>query len=139
MSVTETTKINIEKILELIEKNDNISDLHLSGEEPITYRINGDIVRKTEAGVIKNEAVELMLRQLLNGNPQRFDKFLGDKDMDFAYVSKSGVPYRVNAFFKTGRVGIVMRKINSVARNLDEIMFKDVADSIKKHVLTAKK
>jgi hypothetical protein len=30
MSVNENNKINIEKILELIEKNDNISDLHLS-------------------------------------------------------------------------------------------------------------
>ncbi len=123
----------------MIEKNDNISDLHLSGEEPITYRVNGDIVRKTEAGNLKNESVELILRQLLNGNPQRYEKFLGDKDMDFAFVSKNGVPYRVNAFFKTGRIGIVMRKINSKAKKLDELMFKDTADSIKNNVLTAKK
>lgn len=139
MSASENNKVNIEKILELIEKNDNISDLHFSGEEPIAYRINGDIVRKTEAGIIKNEAVELMLRQLLNGNPQRFDKFLGDKDMDFAYVSKSGVPYRVNAFLKTGRVGIVMRKINREAKKIEDLMFADIADSIKKHILSAKK
>ncbi|USN57678.1 MAG: PilT/PilU family type 4a pilus ATPase [Candidatus Peribacteria bacterium] len=105
----------------------------------MAYRINGDIVRKVEVGIIKNEVVELMLRQLLNGNPQRFDKFLGDKDMDFAYVSKNGVPYRVNAFLKTGRVGIVMRKINRSARVLDELMFKDIADTIKQHILTAKK
>lgn len=139
MSVNDNNKINIEKILELIEKNDNISDLHLSGEEPIAYRINGDIVRKVEAGIIKNEVVELMLRQLLNGNPQRFDKFLGDKDIDFAYVSKSGVPYRVNAFLKTGRVGIVMRKINREAKNLDDLMFSDIAKTIKDNVLNAKK
>jgi Tfp pilus assembly ATPase PilU len=79
------------------------------------------------------------LRQLLNGNPQRFDKFLGDKDMDFAYVSKNGVPYRVNAFLKTGRVGIVMRKINREAKPLEELMFKETADTIKREVLHARK
>ncbi|MBU0627363.1 hypothetical protein KKG31_02065 [Patescibacteria group bacterium] len=48
-----------------------------------------------------NEVVEIILRQLFQGNPQRFDKFLGDKEADFAYVSKTGTPYRINAFFKT--------------------------------------
>jgi twitching motility protein PilT len=139
MNLGDSPKVNIESILELLEKNDNISDLHLSGGEAIAYRINGDIVRKPEAGILKNESIELILRQLLNGNPQRFDKFLGDKDMDFAYVSKSGVPYRVNAFLKTGRIGIVMRKINSTAKKLEDIMFSDVADSVKSHILQAKK
>jgi len=45
--------------------------------------------------------VEVVLRQLFEGNPQRFDKFLGDKEADFAYMSKSGTPYRINAFLKT--------------------------------------
>jgi Tfp pilus assembly pilus retraction ATPase PilT len=52
---TGNKKINIESILDLIEKNDNISDLHISGNEPLAYRINGDIVRKTEAGTVSNE------------------------------------------------------------------------------------
>ena len=32
---------DIEQILALIEKNANISDLHLSGGESIAYRLNG--------------------------------------------------------------------------------------------------
>jgi len=83
--------------------------------------------------------MEIVLRQLFQGNPQRFDKFLGDKEADFAYVSKAGVPYRVNAFFKTGRIGVVMRKINAMAKKLEELIFSDIADSIKKNILSAKK
>jgi Tfp pilus assembly ATPase PilU len=64
---------------------------------------------------------------------------LGDKEADFAYVSKSGVPYRVNAFFKTGRIGIVMRKINAVSKKIEELIFSDIAESIKKNILSAKK
>ncbi len=130
---------DIEQILALIEKNPNISDLHLSWGESISYRMNGDVVREETAGKLSNESMEIVLRQLFQWNPQRFDKFLGDKEADFAYVSKNNVPYRVNAFFKTGRVGVVMRKINAVAKNLEELIFSDIAESIKKNILSAKK
>ena len=130
---------DIEQILTLIEKNPNISDLHLSWWESISYRSNGEIIREESAGKLSNESMEIVLRQLFQGNPQRFDKFLGDKEADFAYVSKNGVPYRVNSFFKTGRIGVVMRKINAMAKNIEELIFSDIADSIKKNILSAKK
>jgi len=130
---------DIEQILALIEKNPNISDLHLSWGESISYRLNGEIIREETAGKLSNESMEIVLRQLFQGNPQRFDKFLGDKEADFAYVSKAGVPYRVNAFFKTGRIGVVMRKINAMAKKLEELIFSDISESIKKNILSAKK
>ncbi len=130
---------DIESILQLITKNPNISDLHLSWWEFISYRLNGEIIRETKAWKITQEMIEVILRQLFQGNPQRFDKFLGDKDVDFAYVSKDGTPYRVNAFLKTGKIGIVMRKINRSSKGLNELMFTDTAESIKKNILSAKK
>lgn len=130
---------DIEQILALIEKNVNISDLHLSGGENIAYRLNWEIIREERAGKLTNEIVEIILRQLFQWNPQRFDKFLGDKEADFAYQSKTWTPYRVNAFLKTGKIGIVMRKINSTAKTLEELIFTDIAESIKKNVLGAKK
>lgn len=133
------TTFDIEHILSLIEKNPNISDLHLSGSEAICYRLNGEIIKETSVGMISNEAMEIVLRQLFQSNPQRFDKFLGDKEADFAFVSRAGVPYRVNAFLKTGRIAVVMRKINAVARKLEDIIFSDIADSIKKNILSQKK
>ncbi|MEI8090692.1 MAG: hypothetical protein WCG98_00025 [bacterium] len=71
-----SSTFDIEQILVLIEKNPNISDLHLSGGEGVSYRLNGEIVREEQAGKISNEAIEVVLRQLFQGNPQRFDKFL---------------------------------------------------------------
>lgn len=133
------TWIDIESILGLITKNSNISDLHLSGGESIAYRLNWEIIREEQAGKLTSESMEIILRQLMGGNPQRYDKFLGDKDVDFAYVSKDGTPYRVNAFLKTGRIGIVMRKINGQAKPLEELMFSDTSEWIRKNVLTAKK
>jgi Tfp pilus assembly ATPase PilU len=60
---------------------------------------------------------------------------LGDKEADFAYVSRNNVPYRVNAFFKTGRIGVVMRKINAASKKIEELIFSDIADSIRKNIL----
>lgn len=130
---------DVEQILTLIEKNPNISDLHLSGWEIMAYRINGEIFREEKNWRLNNEVMEIILRQLFLGNPQRFDKFLWDKEADFAYVSKNWTPYRVNAFLKTWKIWIVMRKINSFPKNLEDIIFSDLAESIKKNILTAKK
>jgi Tfp pilus assembly pilus retraction ATPase PilT len=55
---------DIEQILALIEKNPNISDLHLSGGESISYRMNGEIIREETAGKLSNESMEIVLRQL---------------------------------------------------------------------------
>ncbi|HRX63545.1 MAG TPA: PilT/PilU family type 4a pilus ATPase [Candidatus Absconditabacterales bacterium] len=135
----ENPGIDIEKILGMIAQNPNISDLHLSSGECISYRLNGEIIREEKAGKMTGEGMEIILRQLFQGNPQRFDKFLGDKESDFAYVSKDETPYRVNAYLKTGRIGVVMRKIGREARKLEDIMFTNIAESIRKNILNKKK
>jgi hypothetical protein len=45
--------------------------------------------------------MEILLKQLFKNNPQRFDKFLVDKEADFAYLSKDDIAYRVNAYLST--------------------------------------
>jgi len=40
---------------------------------------------------------------------------------------------------KTGKIGVVMRKINGTAKNIEDLMFTDIAESIRKNVLGAKK
>ena len=134
-----TQSFAIDTVLDLIEKNPNISDLHLVAGEVVSYRINGEIVREKDAGIVSDESMELVIRHLLQKDPQRFDNYLGQKDVDFAYVSHAGVPYRVNAYFRTGKMGVVMRKISKDPKRLEDIMFADIADSIKKNILSAKK
>jgi len=72
---------------------------------------------------------------MLRDNDQRYKEFLGKKELDFSYISDSDTPYRVNAYFAMGQVHIVLRKINQDAWRLEEIMFHDVAESVKKNIL----
>ena len=131
--------LDIESILKLIANNQNIADLHLSAGEFPAYRLNGEIVRKEELWKIWDENMEILLKQLFKNNPQRFDKFLVDKEADFAYLSRDNTAYRVNAYLSTGRINVVMRKINSTPRQLEWIMFQKISDSIKNNVLASPK
>lgn len=131
--------LDIESILRLIANNQNISDLHLSAGECVAYRLNGDIVRKEELWKISDENMEILLKQLFKNNPQRYDKFLVDKEADFAYVAKDNTAYRVNAYLSTWRINVVMRKINNTPKTLESIMFQNISESIKKNILSTPK
>ena len=130
--------INIEAILLKISANETVSDVHIGAEDYIAFRINGEIQKYDKIGKLPEEYVEIMLKHLMKGNQKAYEKFVGDKEADFSYVSNDGTPYRVNAYFKLGKVGIVMRKINSMAKDISDLMFTDLADVVKKTLLTKK-
>ena len=131
-------EINIEAILSKISSNEAVSDIHISSDEYISFGVNGEIQKYEKTNKLAEEYVEIMLKHLMKGNQKAYEKFVGDKEADFSYVSMDGTPYRVNAYFKLGKIGIVMRKINSIAKELGDLMFSDVADVIKQKILAKK-
>lgn len=134
-----TIRIDIDSILANLSSDPNISDIHLTCSGKSSYRLNGDIIKDDKIPPLDNDNMEIILKQLFQNNVQNFDKFICDKESDFAYEGKDGTSYRVNAFFQRGKIWIVMRKINSHIKTLEEMMFSNLADSIKKHILTAKR
>lgn len=95
-------------------------------------------MKQTQYGKISNEFMELFIKHLMQSDTDRIAKFWSQKDMDFAYQSKNGTTYRVNAFMKLGKVAVVMRKINAKAKTLESLMYEDIAKSIKNNVLARK-
>lgn len=134
-----TIRVDIDAILALIGANPNISDIHLTSRGKSSYRLNGDIIKDEKLPLLDHESMEILLKQLLHNNVQSFDKFICDKEIDFAYEGKDGTTYRVNAFFETGKIAIVMRKINKFAKKLEEMMFSNQANTIKNEILNANK
>lgn len=62
------------------------------------------------------------LFELLKENKLDYEQFMKTKDMDFAYIDDaSGVSFRVNAFFKLGKIGVVMRQIASKPKSMDSL------------------
>ena len=131
-------KLEITTLLDIIATDDRVSDLHISAGDYVAYRVNGDIVKQDQFGKITSEFMELFLKHLMQSDGDKLAKFWSDKDMDFAYIAKNGVSYRVNAFMKLSKVAVVMRKINAEARKLDALMYEDIAESLRKNILVRK-
>lgn len=138
ITTNKPVNIDINKIIDIMETNDNVSDLHIAADNYISYRVNGEIIKQTQFGKLTNEFMELAIRHLMQSDSDRVAKFRSQKDMDFAYISKSGMSYRVNAFMKVGRIAVVMRKINSSSKQIEDLMYADIADSIKNNILIRK-
>ena len=128
--------INIDNILSQIAGIEAISDIHLWADEYISFRRNWDIMKYTKLPKLSQEEMEIILKQLMKWNQKAFEKFLADREADFSYIGLDWTPYRVNAFFKLWKIWIVLRKINSKARKLEELMFPDIAENIKEKVLS---
>jgi Tfp pilus assembly pilus retraction ATPase PilT len=129
----------LQPILQVLEEDTLISDIHLATDEFIAYRRNGDIVRQEGGERIGAEAIQQVLKELMYHDEKRYNTFYEKRDADFSYVSTNHIPYRVNAYFTTGKLAIAMRKINRTARKLEELMFSDMAQAIKEQILTRKK
>jgi twitching motility protein PilT len=131
-------QVNFGEILKLLAQEETISDIHIAVKEPIIFRQNGDIVRQTQRPTLTNEDVTEILVFLLNHDQKRVAEFRNAKDMDFSYTVDNGPSYRVNAALSLGKLSIAMRKINSKAKNLEELMYQDIAQSVKDNILSKK-
>ncbi len=136
MESTISGGINVDSILWQISNKENISDIHLATDEHIALRINWEIKKLTSQPKLTSEMTEVILKQLLKWNQKAFEQFLAEREIDFSYIWTDWTPYRVNAFFRLGKIWIVLRKIWSKAKELEELMFPDVAETIKSKVLS---
>jgi twitching motility protein PilT len=132
------SKLEITTLIDLMAKNDTISDLHISAGDYVAYRINWDIVKQLQFWIISSEFMELFLKHLMQSDSDKIAKFWAEKDMDFAYIAKDGISYRVNAFMKLWKIATVLRKINAEAKTLESLMYEDVSQSIRNNILARK-
>lgn len=89
------------------------SDIHISWWRPVTYRIKKHLVTMSEAWIIDDIKSKIVLSELMNSNQERVKEFFKKKDADFAYMADDGTSFRVNAFFKLGKISFVLRRIES--------------------------
>ncbi len=96
------------------------SDIHMTEWETIGFRIHGELgkVNGTTLDAIK---INKITEELFKHDEKNIEDFHQKKDADFAYIHKDGTPFRVNAFYKLGRISFVLRKIASEARTIEDL------------------
>ncbi|PIR90860.1 type IV pili twitching motility protein PilT, partial [bacterium (Candidatus Gribaldobacteria) CG10_big_fil_rev_8_21_14_0_10_37_46] len=111
-------QIQLKKLLEIaIEKN--ASDLHISvGHSPI-LRITRDLIKLEKEKTITAQDSEGLAFVLMDERQK--EKFLREKEIDFAYSFDDSARFRVNVFFQRGVISIALRSIPSKIRTIEEL------------------
>lgn len=105
------------------------SDLHLAVDRVPTIRISTHLTNMVNEQPLSEPEVLEMLRVMLNDD-RKFQDFVNNQEVDFAYDYKDKARLRGNAFMQKGKVGVALRIIPKVKTlnelNLPEIL-KDFA------------
>lgn len=111
--------MSLDDLLELcIEKE--ASDIHFSALEKIGLRINGKIYFIDNYEKLSHKEARHLVFSLVQ-NPIMRKQVFEDRELDCAFEHKSGVAFRVNIFFKRGRLAGVLRRIASQAKSMEEL------------------
>lgn len=98
------------------------SDIHLSWDNYLSYRIQKRIITLKSAWIIKDISLKIVLLELMNNNQTRVKEFMEKKDADFAYIHKeTWTSFRVNAFYKLGKIAFVLRRIESDPISMEKL------------------
>ena len=108
----------ISELLEEVLKND-ATDLHLCVGRPPILRIDGKLVPIEGSSPLSPDAVKEISLSLLNQDQQ--DKFLAQKDIDFAFSHNEKARFRANIFLQMGKIASAFRFIPSKIRTIEEL------------------
>jgi twitching motility protein PilT len=97
------------------------SDIHIAENEHIAFRVHGELSKFQQAEPVTHEIVNLLVAQLFRNDAVRIEDFHKRRDVDFAYISQDGTPFRVNGFYKLGKIGFVMRRIERNAKRMEDL------------------
>ena len=84
------------------------SDVHLQAGAPPMMRVDGKLI-PFEEKPLTPESTEAIAKALTT--PEQWDRFLRDKELDFAYTIPKVARFRCNLLRQRGSVGIVMRVV----------------------------
>ncbi|HPO05774.1 MAG TPA: hypothetical protein PLQ36_01555, partial [Candidatus Gracilibacteria bacterium] len=122
--------ICLDELLELaIDKE--ASDIHFSAGAKVALRINGKIHFIDNLPPLSSAQARNLIFSLVD-NPLHRRRIFEERELDCGYEHKNGVNFRVNIFFKQGRIAAVLRKIASQAMTMDQLGLPDAVQRLLK-------
>jgi twitching motility protein PilU len=117
---------NMQQLLAFMKKND-ASDLYLTVGRAPSYKISGSV---KSAG--KVELDEATMDELIKAvvSDEDYDKFNKSKELNSAYYHPEVGRYRFNFYKQKGRPAIVVRKIETEIKTLDDLNLPPILKKI---------
>src|SRR3989344_1200349 len=95
------------------------SDLHLSPGYYPTIRIDWRLVPLTDRKILDKQSLDNLVLSLLADGPK--EKFLAEKELDFAYEISNKLRFRVNVYHTRGSFAAAFRLIPEEIKTLEEL------------------
>ena len=95
------------------------SDLHLSPGHYPTVRIDSRLIPLTEYKILDRQLLEGLVLALLTDGPK--EKFLAEKELDFAYELSNKLRFRVNVYQTRGTYAAAFRLIPEEIKTIEEL------------------
>lgn len=117
----EKKTIDLESILDY-SMISRASDIHLSVENPITFRIQGVLVKMDKEPLLSADHLNQIKETMLGEHPEIIKKLDEIHDVDFGYVSKKDkVSFRVNGFWTLQKLSFTLRRIEQHAKTIEDL------------------
>ena len=113
-------------LIELII-NEKASDLHFSVESHPLIRVSGTLIPLLKKPILTDPDVNAFAKILMRED--QYKRFLDYNEIDFSFESTEGVRFRGNAFYQRGRMGIALRLIPNVIRDLRELNLPPILEN----------
>ena len=114
-----TTEFDLNKLLDLaIEKK--ASDIHVGAESKIALRIFGEIHFIESYDLLSEAEAEQFIFKMLKGEAE-IAKLQNDREFDFSYQHTDDTNFRCNAFYRHGKIALVMRQVDKTLPTFDEL------------------
>ena len=117
----------LDKLLEMATEA-GASDVHLKAGSPPKARLRGGLVPFGTKSSLSAELLQNWALAMLG--KERFQLFLKELEMDFAYQVPGVARFRVNAHHQRGAVGLIMRVVPSVVRSVVELQLPEILHEI---------
>lgn len=95
------------------------SDLHLSPGHYPTIRVDGRLISLSEYKILDSQLLNNLILALLTDGPK--EKFLLEKELDFAYELDKQARFRVNVYQTRGNFAAAFRLIPEVIKTVEEL------------------
>ncbi|MEK7567720.1 MAG: PilT/PilU family type 4a pilus ATPase [Patescibacteria group bacterium] len=110
-----------------IVANENASDLHLTEGRYPTIRVAGFLVPLVKKSLLTKEDTLGFFGIMVSKEVR--EKFLQNKECDFAYQHQDRTRFRGNAFFQRGSISIALRLIPQRIRSIEELNLPPVLET----------
>ncbi len=106
---------------------EDASDLHLTEDKTPIMRVSGSLIPLEKHKELSRTDIKGILDELLSQKQK--EKFIDEKEVDFAYDHKGTIRLRGNAYFQLGRISVALRLIPKKIRTMEELNLPPILET----------